>query len=70
MAINALLYILIAIVIIVAVAYACFWIIQRSIPADMQIFAKLIVGVIAIICLLYLIVDISGFGLGHPLLSR
>lgn len=48
---------LIDLIIICAIAYAGFWIIDQSIPAPMRIFAKLIVGLMA----LFLIVGMLGY---------
>jgi hypothetical protein len=68
MALDTLIYVVVIIGLIVLVAYACFYIIQRSIPPDMQMIARLVVGVIALICLVYVVVHLSGIGAGHPLL--
>lgn len=43
---------LLTVVIILAVAYGAFWIIDRSFPAPINMIAKLIVGVIALVVLL------------------
>lgn len=57
--------ILITLIIVCAVAYAAFWIIDQSIPAPMQIFAKLIVGLIALLFILQLL----GVSTGLPPLN-
>lgn len=46
---------LFALVIIVAVAYAAFWIINNAFPAPIQLFAKIIVGLLALSAILPLL---------------
>lgn len=57
---HTMLTTLFAILIIVAVAYACFWVIDAAFPPPITVIAKIIVGVIALIAILPL------FGVSVP----
>lgn len=57
---SAILAALISLIIIVALCYVCFWLIDAAFPEPIRLVAKIIVGVIGLVGIVQYVVPILG----------
>jgi hypothetical protein len=57
---RALIGVLIFVIIVVVLVWAAFYIIERAFPADVQMPAKIVVGLIGLVAILYKLLPMAG----------
>lgn len=58
---HSLVAVLVFLLVVVLLVYAALYIIARTLPADVQMPAKLVVGVIGLIAIMYRLLPLAGF---------
>ena len=58
--ISALVSLLIVLLLIVAVCYVCFWIIDSAFPEPMRLVGKIVVGIIALLAVVQYVLPLAG----------
>lgn len=57
---HAIIGVLVFVLIVVVLVWAALYVIERTLPADVQLVAKVVVGIIALIAVLYRLLPMAG----------